>query len=176
MTQGFSGLGLHLGNLSRLSSAKSRSISAENPTGDKGKGGMAEDGTGATHARGLGRGWKISPSKRVAPGETLLLAGHRGCWRDPADMDHSGERALAISSFAFTGTGRAFLRSRRRSGTSSPVAGAATLRRARLPSASIRGARPTVIGRCPSAAERGSFWRTGILTRRRSFTGRSVTP
>ena len=53
--------------------AKSRSISPENPTGEKGKGGMAEEGTGAVHARGLGRGWKISPSKRVAPGETLLL-------------------------------------------------------------------------------------------------------
>jgi hypothetical protein len=61
MTEGFSGLGLHLGNLSRLSSAKSRSISPENPTGEKGKGGMAVEGTGAIHARGLGRGWKISP-------------------------------------------------------------------------------------------------------------------
>ena len=47
MTEGFSGLGLHLGNLSRLSSAKSRSISPENPTGEKGKGGMADEGTGA---------------------------------------------------------------------------------------------------------------------------------
>src|ERR1700733_11768356 len=78
MAQGFSGLGLHLGNLSRLSSAKSRSISPENPTGEKGKGGMAEGGTGAIHARGLGRGWKISPSKRVAPGETLLLGDIEG--------------------------------------------------------------------------------------------------
>ena len=60
MTQGFLGLGLHLGNLSRLSTARSRSISAENPTGEKGKGGMAEDGTGAIHARGLGRGWNIA--------------------------------------------------------------------------------------------------------------------
>ena len=92
MTQGFSGLGLHLGNLSRLSTARSRSISAENPTGEKGKGGMAEDGTGAIHARGLGRGWKISPSKRVAPGETLLLADIEGMgaiqqiWITPANV------------------------------------------------------------------------------------------
>jgi len=35
MTQRFSGLGLHLGNLSRLSGAKSRSISAENLTADE---------------------------------------------------------------------------------------------------------------------------------------------
>jgi hypothetical protein len=93
MTQGFSGLGLHLGNLSRLSSAKSRSISPENPTGEKGKGGMAEEGTGAIHARGLGRGWKISPSKRVAPGETLLLGDIEGqgaiqqIWITPAHVN-----------------------------------------------------------------------------------------
>ena len=37
----FSGLGLHLGNLARLSNAETRSISAENPTGGKGQGGMA---------------------------------------------------------------------------------------------------------------------------------------
>jgi hypothetical protein len=37
----FNGLNMHLGNLSRLSNAQTRSISAENPTGDKGKGGMA---------------------------------------------------------------------------------------------------------------------------------------
>jgi len=92
MTQRFSGLGLHLGNLSRLSDAKSRSISAENPTGEKGKGGMAVDGTGSVHARGLGRGWKISPSKRVAPGETLLLGDIEGSgaiqqiWITPANV------------------------------------------------------------------------------------------
>ena len=73
MAQRFSGLAMNLGNLSRLSDAKSRSISPENPTGEKGKGGMAEDGTGAIHTRGLGRGWKISPSMRIAPGATLLL-------------------------------------------------------------------------------------------------------
>ena len=36
----FNGLGMGLGNLSRLSNAKSRSISAENFSGEKGKGGM----------------------------------------------------------------------------------------------------------------------------------------
>ena len=38
MTTPFNGLGLHLGNLSRLSTAETRSISAENPTGEKGCG------------------------------------------------------------------------------------------------------------------------------------------
>ena len=40
----FNGLGMSLGNLSRLSKAKTRSISAENPTGEKGHGAMAEPG------------------------------------------------------------------------------------------------------------------------------------
>lgn len=70
----FNGLGMHLGNLSRLSRAKSRSISPENFTGDKGKGGMATDGTGARGARDLGHGWKISPSVVIQPGDTFTLA------------------------------------------------------------------------------------------------------
>jgi hypothetical protein len=55
----FNGLGLHLGNLSRLSSAKTRSINPENFTGEAGRGGAAEDGTGASPARTLGVGWKV---------------------------------------------------------------------------------------------------------------------
>ncbi len=70
----FNGLGLHLGNLSRLSSARTRSISPENLTGEKGRGGMATEGTGAACARELGRGWKMSPSIVIAPGETRVLA------------------------------------------------------------------------------------------------------
>ena len=50
MTQPFNGLGLGMGNLARLSRAKSRSISAENFTGAKGAGGMATEGTGAVAA------------------------------------------------------------------------------------------------------------------------------
>lgn len=74
----FNGLGLHLGNLSLLSRAKTRSISPENFTGEKGKGGMATEGTGAQCARDLGQGWKISPSVRVGPGETFTLADIAG--------------------------------------------------------------------------------------------------
>ncbi|MDX1935073.1 MAG: glycoside hydrolase family 172 protein [Capsulimonadales bacterium] len=70
----FNGLGLHLGNLSRLSDAQSRSISPENFTGEKGQGGMATEGTGAACARDLGQGWKISPSVRIAAGTTFTLA------------------------------------------------------------------------------------------------------
>ncbi len=70
----FNGLGMNLGNLSRLSSARSRAISAENFTGAKGKGGMATEGTGADCARDLGLGWKISPSVRIPANTTFDLA------------------------------------------------------------------------------------------------------
>jgi hypothetical protein len=69
---------MNLGNLSRLSHAKTRSISPENFTGEKGKGGMATEGTGASCARELGQGWKISPSIRIEPGETRVLADIEG--------------------------------------------------------------------------------------------------
>jgi len=74
----FDGLGLHLGNLSRLSPALTRSISAENFDGAKGRGGMATEGTGAKHAVDLGQGWKISPSVVIKPGETFTVADIRG--------------------------------------------------------------------------------------------------
>jgi hypothetical protein len=74
----FNGLGLHLGNLSRLSPAKSRSISPENFTGEKGAGGMSTDGPAAQMARGLGQGWKVSPFVVIAPGEERVLADIEG--------------------------------------------------------------------------------------------------
>ena len=74
----FNGLGMHMGNLSRLSNARSRSISAENFSGEKGKGGMATEGTGLQAARDLGPGWKISPSVRIQAGETFTLADIEG--------------------------------------------------------------------------------------------------
>src|SRR4051794_12666166 len=74
----FNGLGMSLGNLSRLSSAKTRSISPENFSGEKGQGGRATDGTGADAARDLGQGWKLSPSIRIASGEVRELAAIQG--------------------------------------------------------------------------------------------------
>ncbi len=74
----FNGLYMNLGNLSRLSHAITRSISPENFTGEKGKGGMATEGTGAHAARELGQGWKISPSIRIKPHQTFTLAEIKG--------------------------------------------------------------------------------------------------
>jgi len=77
MNTPFNGLGLHLGNLSRLSNARTRSISAENFTGAKGAGGKATEGLSAKYAEGLGPGWKISPAVEIKPGETFTVADIR---------------------------------------------------------------------------------------------------
>ncbi|MBK8134791.1 MAG: DUF2961 domain-containing protein [Chloroflexi bacterium] len=70
----FNGLNMHLGNLSRLSNAVTRSISAENFNGEPGKGGMATVGQGARAARGLGQGWKVSPCIDLKAREHPTLA------------------------------------------------------------------------------------------------------
>ncbi len=69
---------MNLNSLSLLDNAESRSISAENFTGEKGKGGMATSGTGERCARELGQGWKVSPSVRIASGQTFELADITG--------------------------------------------------------------------------------------------------
>ena len=63
-----------MSNLAQLSGAKTRSISPENFSGAKGKGGMALEGPAAKAARDLGRGWKHSPFVVIEPGETFTLA------------------------------------------------------------------------------------------------------
>jgi len=75
---GYAGVGkrrtMNLKHLSILDTAESRSISPENLTGEKGKGGMATTGTGEGCARELGQGWKVSPSVRITAGQTFELA------------------------------------------------------------------------------------------------------
>jgi hypothetical protein len=72
----FNGLNMNMGNLYRLSDAKTRSISPENPTGEPAKGGMAtlQNGTARDAARDLGQGWKVNPYIHIKPGETVTLA------------------------------------------------------------------------------------------------------
>ncbi len=87
---------ISLTSLPLLSDAQTRSISPENFTGEKGKGGMATEGTGANAARELGQGWKVSPSVRIETGETFTLAEIDGSgaiqhiWMTPTgDWRHS---------------------------------------------------------------------------------------
>lgn len=83
----FNGVETHLGNLFRTSNAVTRSISAENITGEPGKGGMADpkldsgkrNVANAAHAaRELGKGWKVNPFLEIKGGETITLADIKG--------------------------------------------------------------------------------------------------
>lgn len=88
----FDGLNMNMGNLFRLSDAKTRSISPENFTGEKGKGGMANPpdkdkrNTANAHnaARDLGQGWKVNPYIIINAGETITIAEMEG----PGSIQH----------------------------------------------------------------------------------------
>jgi hypothetical protein len=86
----FNGLGVTMGNLSRLSKAQTRSVSPENFTGEKGKAGMSTDGAALNAARDLGQGWKVSPYVVIPPKSTFVLADVKGqgavqqIWMTPA--------------------------------------------------------------------------------------------
>jgi hypothetical protein len=80
----FNGLDMNLGSLTRLSSARTRSISPENFTGEKGQGGMATEGTGANCARELGQGWKVSPSVSIPAGTVFTM----GEINEPGAIQH----------------------------------------------------------------------------------------
>lgn len=95
--QSFNGLDMNLSNLSRLSKAKTRSITPENFSGASGRGGMANPAqkirnvsNGADEAKEMGLGWKVNPYVWVAAGEELTLAEIEGpgavqhIWMTPA--------------------------------------------------------------------------------------------
>jgi len=67
-----------LSGLYLLSNARTRSVSAENPTGEKGGGARAEPQAGSPAAR-LGKGWKVRPClEHIPAGGTVTLADLRG--------------------------------------------------------------------------------------------------
>ncbi|WP_328322538.1 DUF2961 domain-containing protein [Kribbella sp. NBC_00382] len=68
----------NLSGISAVVDVQTRSISAENPTGEPGQGGRRTEGTGAHASRELGVGWKVSPSIEIAAGETVTLADIAG--------------------------------------------------------------------------------------------------
>jgi hypothetical protein len=74
----FNGLDMNLGNLARLSSAQTRSISPENFSGEKGKAGMAKKGSASNAARDLGQGWKVNPFVVIKAGETFTMGEIEG--------------------------------------------------------------------------------------------------
>ena len=78
----YNGLGMNAGSLSRFSNAKTRSISAENFTGESGGGAKAipsdDKYTGSGAAKELGLGWKVSPSVLIQPGVVFTIADIEG--------------------------------------------------------------------------------------------------
>ena len=70
-------MNVNLDNLYIKHDADSRSISAENPSGEKGKGAMANS-DGAGPARELGQGWKIKPCIAIKAGKTITLMDNDG--------------------------------------------------------------------------------------------------
>lgn len=113
------------GDLARLRSVSTRSISPENFDGTKGGGARATRGTGAECARDLGPGWKISPSVDVAAGTThdlavidgpgrithIWLTTHKDNWRSMllrAYWDDADEPAIEVplGDFFANGWGR----------------------------------------------------------------------
>jgi hypothetical protein len=93
-------------SLYQLKDAQTRSISPENFTGEKGKGGMAtlEEGTAAHAARELGQGWKVNPYVNIDPGATFTLGETEGSgiinhiWMTPV-----GDYRLMILRFYWDG-------------------------------------------------------------------------
>lgn len=85
--QKFNGLDMSLSNLSRLSDAKTRSISPENFSGGKSQGGMADPvkdkdqrnvANAHNAAKDLGKGWKVNPYIYIEHGETVTIAEMEG--------------------------------------------------------------------------------------------------
>ena len=83
--------------LSRQMKRYARSISAENPTGEKNSGAKALHGTGENSARNLGLGWKVNPCIKIASKQTVQIADIQGpgiiksMW-----MTHTGMARLLI--------------------------------------------------------------------------------
>lgn len=76
----FNGISTGLQDLYKVSDAKTRSLSAENVTGEKGKGGMTplEKGISKGPARELGLGWKINPCIEIKHDTTVVIADIKG--------------------------------------------------------------------------------------------------
>ena len=78
MSQPFDGFSLNLGTIALLAKGQTRSISAENFTGAKGEGGKSTDGEGASCAKDLGPGWKISPCVIIKARQVFTMAEIEG--------------------------------------------------------------------------------------------------
>lgn len=68
----------NLSILSQITNAESRSITAENPTGEKGGGAHATSGFSEIQASELGKGWKVNPAISLEPNSVHNIANVDG--------------------------------------------------------------------------------------------------
>ena len=94
-----------MGNLPYLMDVETRMVSPENPTGEKGMGGMAIPDPDdpnlpfSKSAQHLGQGWKVSPFFKVKPGATVTIMDLTG----PGMIQHIWMATLTD----WSGSGRA---------------------------------------------------------------------
>lgn len=67
-----------LNNLTTKKNIRTFSISPENHSGEKEKGGMAIEGSASYASRELGQGWKVNPYLQLQPGTETVLADVKG--------------------------------------------------------------------------------------------------
>ena len=67
-----------LNQLTLKKNIRTFSVSPENLTGEKGKGGMAVEGSASNAARDLGQGWKVNPFLVLQPDTTTVMADIKG--------------------------------------------------------------------------------------------------
>lgn len=67
-----------LHNLTTKKDIRTFSLSAENINGEKGKGGMATEGSASYASRDLGQGWKVNPYVVIKSGENYKIADIKG--------------------------------------------------------------------------------------------------
>ena len=158
----FNGLGMNLGNLSRLSERADALASARRTSpARRARPAWPPRAPAPTRARDLGQGWKVSPSvahrsraRRFDPGR------HRRPRRDPADLDDA-HRPLALQHPAHLLGRRGAAVGRVPRGRLLRLRlGPVRARSTRCRSASTPAAPSTATGRCPSASAAASRWRT----------------
>ena len=160
MSTGFNGLGMHLGNLSRLSSAETRSISAENFDGSKGGAARPPKARARWPHASWARAGRFRPRINVRRLRNGDAGRHRRAGRHPAHLAHGSSDLGGGWCCASTGMARRRPRSRCRWATSSPMAGASAATSTRCRWRSTRPAASTATGRCPSASAPASRSRT----------------
>ena len=120
----FSGLGLHLGNLSRCRRRRRARSARRISPARRARAAWRPRAPARTPARDSARAGRSRPRSRIEPGRDLHARRHRGPGRDPADLDDAARgRWRDLDPAHLLGRPGRSRRSSARSATSSPAAG-----------------------------------------------------